>query len=172
MTAPAGKWSQTQADGAISQLVNQVTAFAYISTPAATTIAKADTYYFLESTFTNTIASNISAGTSGIQIDLDCRLEIEFEVHGVASVAGEIVTAIVKNPTFVSGELTAGTVLEGSQGAYESDTVAATNGFGSSHSMWAGDLEDGDEIALVIKCADIANSFLPHAGAATLHQVI
>jgi len=155
----------------LDKVNDPVTAFAYISTPTKTTIGTVDTWHFFASTFTNQIASNVSGGTYGIQIDKDCRVEIEFEVHGIADSTGEVVTGIVKNPTFVDGALTAGTFLDGSNGAFEADTQGTTAGFGSMHSLWAGDLVDGDEIVLCIQ-SDVSNGFTPHAGAATLHQII
>ena len=163
--------SQAQFEQTVEKItVNPVTAFAFISTPTATTITLADTYYFFASTFTNQITSNVSGGTYGIQVDKDCRVEIEFETHGVATATGEVFTAIAKNPAFVGGEMTAGTILDGSMGAYEADTAGTTAGSGACHSMWAGDLLSGDEIVLVIQ-SSVPNSFTPHSGATTLHQI-
>ena len=164
--------TQTQFEEAIDKVADPITAYAYISTPTATTCAKADTWYFFKSTFTNQLASNVSGDTDGIQIDKDGRLEIEFLVDGIASANGTVTIGIAKNPTYTTGELTAGAVLDGSEGLYEADTGGAGNGAGSAHSLWAGDLEDGDIVSLVIKTEGAGTTFTPVSGATSLQQLL
>ena len=163
--------TQTEFETAIDKISDPITAYAYASTPTATTCTAADTWYFFASTFTNQVASNISGHDNGIRIDKDGRIEIEFVADGSADKSGRVSLGIVKNGTFTAGELTSGSVLAGSEGSYYADISGAGVGDGSALSLWAGDIEDGDIISLVIKCQNVTTTFTPVSAATSLQQL-
>ena len=155
----------------LDKVNDPITAYAYISTPAPTAMATAGEWYFFNSTFTNMLSSNVSGDTNGIEIDKDGRIEIEWVSNGSSDKAAVISVGIVKNGTFVTGELTAGSVLDGSVGSYEAGVAASSDRSGSPLSLWAGDVVGTDIISLVISSSVNLTTFTPTSGATSLQQL-
>lgn len=162
--------TQAQFEEVIDRQADPITTYAYISTPTATTMTLANRWYFFESTFTNQLASNVTGVADGIQVDKDGRVEVEFMTNGTSSATAQVRIGVVKNGTFVGGLLDAGDdILPGSEGAYEADTGGTTNGYGNMHSLWGGDVENGDILTLVISSDTAGTVFTPDTGATSMH---
>ena len=163
-------FTTAEVDNVLNQIADPITTYAYISTPADTTMTLANRWYFFNGTFTNQLASNVTGVTDGIQVDKDGRVEVEFMTNGTSSATAQLKIGVVKNGTFVGGLLDAGDdILPGSEGSYEADTAGSTNGFGNMHSLWAGDVEDGDILTLVISSDTAGAVFTPDSGATSMH---
>lgn len=144
--------------------------FAYLSTPLPTVMTLADTWYFFSGGFDNTVLDKFFVGVGGIELTgANDDFEIEWQTAGFSDKTAEIEIAIVKNGTFVDGELTVDSELAGSIGGGQS-VVSLANGFVSPHSLWGGSLETGDIIALVMRSSVAATTFSPSSASASLHK--
>jgi len=175
-------------DGTMSDLVTKInanftelyeehvataeTTYAYIATPAKTTLTKADTYYLFASSFTNILDNNFTVGAGGIVYDgAGNNFEIEFQVTGEADETSLITVAIALNATFDgSKEMTAGTVILGSPAGVQTIEQGSIDAYATPHSLSAVTLEAEDVLSLVIKSSTSTNGFTPTDGCASIHR--
>jgi len=147
--------------------------FAYVSTPVDTVCILADTYYFFESTFTNTLLQGFGLGANmGILYEHNHKeaFEVEWSFSGSADDTAVITAALILNPTFdANGAVASGAIVGGSQGTGRA--TAFQSGYEiSPRSLCALALESGDEVALVIKSDTAGVTITPTDGSASLHK--
>ena len=159
-------------NGNFTELYTHNTAFAYVSTPVATLMSTADTWYLYKSTFVNSLEGVWEEGTYGIKIASDASelgYEIEFQTGGTIDKNSIVEIGIVKNGVYnaTSGIMESGTFLDGSNGGASAKTAGD---YVNPRCFWQGHLAANDEVALVIKCATSNATFTPLNGSTSAHQ--
>lgn len=148
--------------------------YAYLTTATNTVITDADSWYRLEGPFSNTVLEGFTADESGITyIGSGNYFEVEFQLCGQADKTARICTAIVLGAEFdVNGKMTGGTVLDGSIGSAQSDTVGSTDGYINTHSLWSGLVATGNRLSLVVQSNVAATTVTSNSASASLHRFL
>lgn len=146
--------------------------FGYMATANTTTMTLADRWYILQGEFNNTIIEGFTADATGITYTgSGGYFESEYMTGGYSDKIAIIRIGIVKNGTFVSGLLDEGeNILAGSGGLDECSTLAGASGFGNPRGLWAGELENGDKITIVIRSSEASTIWTPDGGSASIHR--
>ena len=146
--------------------------YAYLSTATDTVITTSGSWYRFEGVFTNTIASSFTADANGITYTgEDKAFEVEFVASGQSDKTARICIALALDATFdTNGLLTTGTIIPGSTGSTQADIIGASDGFVQISSIWAGTIENGQKISLIIQSDTGATTFTPTNAAASLHK--